>query len=116
MEKGKTLGQFIKEMRTEAQLSLRELAAKIGVSAPFLSDVELGRRNPSPEKLEELAKVFKIPASDFQPYDARELADDLRRLAARDPAFGFAFRTALDDAASGAISPEELLRRIKKTK
>jgi transcriptional regulator with XRE-family HTH domain len=47
----KTLGEHIKEVREERDLSVRELAKKLNVSAPFLSDVELGRRHPSDEVL-----------------------------------------------------------------
>lgn len=43
----KTLGQRIRELRERDDLSLREFARKLGVSAAFLSDVELGRRHPS---------------------------------------------------------------------
>ena len=42
----KTLGERIRELREERDLSLRELAGKIGVSAAFMSDVELNRRYP----------------------------------------------------------------------
>ena len=38
----KTLGEHIRELREERDLSLRELATKIQVSAAFMSDVELG--------------------------------------------------------------------------
>ena len=42
-----SLGQRIHELRGKAGLSLRKLADQIGVSAPFLSDIEFGRRFPS---------------------------------------------------------------------
>jgi transcriptional regulator with XRE-family HTH domain len=114
METANSLGQFLREKRTHAQMSLRELAGKAKVSAPFLSDVELGRRNPAPDTLQELAKALKVPLAEFQAFDAREPAADLKRLIERQPAFGLAFRTALDEAAKGNISPEELLRRVSK--
>ena len=37
--------KWLREMRVTAGTSLRAMARTIGVSAPFLSDVELGRRN-----------------------------------------------------------------------
>jgi transcriptional regulator with XRE-family HTH domain len=49
-----SLGQRIRELRDKADLSLRELAKKIGISSPFLSDIELGRR--SGQRLSQLAK------------------------------------------------------------
>jgi transcriptional regulator with XRE-family HTH domain len=54
-----SLGQRIHELRDEADLSLRELAKKIGVSAPFLSDIELGRRFPSEEILAKMESAKK---------------------------------------------------------
>jgi transcriptional regulator with XRE-family HTH domain len=116
MENPQTLGQFLKQQRTAAQLSLRELAEKVKVSAVFLSDIELGRRNPAPGTLAELARVLKVPEAEFLKYDVRESANDLKRLVEREPAYGFAFRTALNEAAKGNLTPDELMRRITKKK
>ena len=44
-----TLGKKLRELRERAGLSLREVAKAAKVSAPFLSDVELGRRFPANE-------------------------------------------------------------------
>ena len=52
------LGQAIREAREKAKMSLRQLAGRIGVSAPFLSEVEHGRRGIL--KLAELAKVVGV--------------------------------------------------------
>jgi len=41
----------IRKARKEKRLSLRNLATKVGISAAFLSDIELGRRFPSKENL-----------------------------------------------------------------
>ena len=38
-------GEFLKTKREQQKITLRQLAEKLGVSAPFLSDVEKGRRN-----------------------------------------------------------------------
>ena len=37
-------GNVLRRLRQDADLSLREVARKLGRSAPFLSDCELGRR------------------------------------------------------------------------
>jgi transcriptional regulator with XRE-family HTH domain len=55
----KTLGEYLRELREQRDLSVRELAKRLDVSAPFLSDVELGRRHPSGEVLERLAALLK---------------------------------------------------------
>ncbi|MGH9962328.1 MAG: helix-turn-helix domain-containing protein, partial [Pyrinomonadaceae bacterium] len=56
----KTLGQRIRELRDAKELSLRELAKKLEISAPFLSDIELGRRYPSDEVLASLARKLGV--------------------------------------------------------
>jgi len=54
------LGQFIREQRLAAQISLRGLAAKAGVSNPYLSQVERGLRRPSAEILAQIAHGLSI--------------------------------------------------------
>jgi transcriptional regulator with XRE-family HTH domain len=68
MAKGKvgktveTLGDYLKEQRTSAQLTLRQLAEQTGVSNPYLSQIERGLRRPSAEVLQQLAKALRISA------------------------------------------------------
>jgi transcriptional regulator with XRE-family HTH domain len=54
------LGDFIREQRTSAQISIRGLAVKAGVSNPYLSQVERGLRRPSAEILAQIAKGLSI--------------------------------------------------------
>jgi predicted transcriptional regulator len=42
-------GAMIRAARTKAEISLRRLAVAMGKSAPYLCDLELGRRNWTPE-------------------------------------------------------------------
>ena len=56
------LGEFIRSQRQQAQLSLRELAARTNVSNPYLSQIERGLRRPSAEVLQQLAKALRISA------------------------------------------------------
>ncbi len=56
----KDLGSFIREQRTSAQISLRGLAAKAGVSNPYLSQVERGLRRPSADILAQIAHGLSI--------------------------------------------------------
>ncbi|GGM04357.1 helix-turn-helix domain-containing protein [Nakamurella endophytica] len=58
----KDLGAFIREQRTEAQISLRALAARAGVSNPYLSQVERGLRRPSADILAQIARGLSISA------------------------------------------------------
>ncbi len=62
---GKTvesLGEYLREQRVAAQLSLRQLAEQAGVSNPYLSQIERGLRRPSAEVLQQLAKALRISA------------------------------------------------------
>lgn len=54
------LGGFIRDQRHAAQLTLRGLAAKSGISNPYLSQVERGLRRPSAEILAQIAQGLSI--------------------------------------------------------
>ncbi|MGP3971626.1 helix-turn-helix domain-containing protein [Streptomyces sp. 6N223] len=56
------LGEFLREQRRQAQLSLRQLAEAAGVSNPYLSQIERGLRKPSAEILQQIAKGLRISA------------------------------------------------------
>jgi len=109
-----SLGQRLRELRDKADLSLRELAKRIGVSSPFLSDIELGRRFPSEEILAKLAGALNVSLEDLKQYDNRGPIADLKRLMDSDPKLGFAFRTAVEKVKSGELSAEELIARLTK--
>lgn len=57
-----SLGEYLREQRTAAQLSLRQLAEQAGVSNPYLSQIERGLRKPSAEVLQQIAKALRISA------------------------------------------------------
>ncbi len=59
---GADIGEFIREQRQSAKLSLRRLAQDAGVSNPYLSQIERGLRRPSAEILQQLAKALRISA------------------------------------------------------
>ncbi|MEV4974833.1 helix-turn-helix domain-containing protein [Streptomyces scopuliridis] len=56
------LGEYLREQRRSAQLSLRQLADAAGVSNPYLSQIERGLRKPSADILQQLAKALRISA------------------------------------------------------
>ncbi|WP_249416013.1 helix-turn-helix domain-containing protein [Streptomyces sp. TS71-3] len=56
------LGEYLREQRRHAQLSLRQLADAAGVSNPYLSQIERGLRKPSAEVLQQVAKALRISA------------------------------------------------------
>jgi transcriptional regulator with XRE-family HTH domain len=58
----RNLGDYIRDQRSSAQISLRQLASLAGVSNPYLSQIERGLRKPSAEILQQIAKALRISA------------------------------------------------------
>src|ERR1700761_8439596 len=56
------IGSFIRSQRETAQVSVRQLAEKSGVSNPYLSQVERGLLKPSAGVLNQIAKALGAPA------------------------------------------------------
>jgi transcriptional regulator with XRE-family HTH domain len=56
------VGDYLREQRVAAALSLRDLAEQSGVSNPYLSMIERGVRNPSAQVLQQIAKALQISA------------------------------------------------------
>lgn len=56
------LGEFIREQRDQAKVSLRQLAELAEVSNPYLSQIERGLRKPSADILQQIAKGLRISA------------------------------------------------------
>ena len=57
-----SIGDYIKQQREQAKISLRQLAEQAGVSNPYLSQIERGLRKPSVEILQQIAKGLRISA------------------------------------------------------
>jgi len=65
-----TLGAFLREERRKRRWSLKELGEQLrsprsdgAISPQYLNDLELSRRSPSDDVLEQLAAVFKVDLS-----------------------------------------------------
>ncbi|AKN18292.1 transcriptional regulatory protein [Mycobacterium haemophilum DSM 44634] len=56
------IGSFIRTQRETAQVSMRQLAERSGVSNPYLSQVERGLRKPSADVLNQIAKALRVSA------------------------------------------------------
>jgi transcriptional regulator with XRE-family HTH domain len=57
-----SLGEYIREQREQAEVSLRQLARVAGVSNPYLSQIERGLKKPSAEILQQIANGLRISA------------------------------------------------------
>jgi len=109
MQTSKTLGQRIRELREAKDFSLRELAKRIDVSAAFLSDVELGRRFPSSDVLIKIAQFLGVTVDELKALDSRPPVEDLKRIAASNPTYGFALRQMVEKG----VSADDLMKFVK---
>jgi transcriptional regulator with XRE-family HTH domain len=71
------LGEFIRQQRNTARLSLRRLSEIAGISNPYLSQIERGLRKPSAEILQQIAKALRISAETL--YVRAGILEDERR-------------------------------------
>lgn len=81
----KDLGNFIRDQRNTAQLSLRRLSSLAGISNPYLSQIERGLRKPSAEILQGIAKGLRISsetlyvrAGILHPQERQNVMDSIR--------------------------------------
>lgn len=91
-----TLGERIRQLRDARDLSLREFASRLGCSAPFISDIELGRRYPSEKVLRDMASVLGVEFDELKAHDTRLPIEEMKQRVAADPRYAIAFRTVLD--------------------
>lgn len=89
---------------------MREFAKKLDLSAPFISDIELGRRHPSEEVLAKIAKVLSVKVEDLRAHDTRPPIEEIKRMTQSDPKFALAFRTMIDKK----ITADDLLELAEK--
>jgi transcriptional regulator with XRE-family HTH domain len=56
-----TVGQYIRELRTERGLLLRDVAQRMGCAVPFVCDLELDRRPCSALNAAKIADALNVP-------------------------------------------------------
>jgi transcriptional regulator with XRE-family HTH domain len=78
------IGQKIRELRTNENLSQDALAAKVDVAPNTISRWETGTYKVTPEDLDKLARLFKVSITTFFP----DLPHDEARTAALTSAIG----------------------------
>ncbi|MGD9030543.1 MAG: XRE family transcriptional regulator [Anaerolineae bacterium] len=72
------LGQRIRARRKELGLTLRELAARVGRTASFLSQIERDQSSPSIESLQKISDALDVPIFHFL-LEANERSPVVRR-------------------------------------
>lgn len=70
-----TLGDIIRQQRELAELPMRQLAAMVGISNPYLSQIERGLRAPSEQVLEAIARSLQV-SSDALYQQAADMAEE----------------------------------------
>lgn len=104
-------GHLIKGLREKKGVTQAELAERIGVSAPYISQVELGRRIPVDALCIKLAEALS--------YDIRDLVDRARKVRSPETEAALARYNAYQRRRGArAVDPrlkdlEEQLRRLK---
>jgi transcriptional regulator with XRE-family HTH domain len=87
-DRWRDLGEFIRDQRSGARLSLRKLSEAAGISNPYLSQIERGLRKPSAEILQQIAKALRISAETLYVragiLEERDSEDDLEGEILRD--------------------------------
>ena len=96
-----SLGDYIREQRESAQVSLRQLARTAGVSNPYLSQIERGLKKPSAEILQQIAKGLRISAETLYVragiLDEAHGASDVTAAVLTDPTIGERHKRVLLD-------------------
>jgi transcriptional regulator with XRE-family HTH domain len=57
-----SLGGYIRSQRELSELSMRQFAELVGISNPYLSQIERGLRAPSEEVLQSIADALRVSA------------------------------------------------------
>jgi transcriptional regulator with XRE-family HTH domain len=71
------LGEFIRRQRELQELSMRQLADLVGISNPYLSQIEHGLREPSEKVLDAIAENLQLSADALYEHGARRHDEDV---------------------------------------
>ena len=77
------LGDWLRQLREELDLALREVADAVGMDLAHLHKIELGQRLPTEEQTSRLARFFKLDETETQ---AQRIAEKFRHEFAEHPA------------------------------
>jgi transcriptional regulator with XRE-family HTH domain len=93
--RGETLGEVLRIARVGADLTLREMTAKLKITPSYLSDIENDRRVPSEEVLGQVASLLKLDIDDLMAMAGR-VGEQAERYMKRHPTAGVLFRRISD--------------------
>ncbi len=108
-------GQYLKTLRQEHNLSLRDVGVKASISSSYLAQIEQGRRRPpGPDILKRLAPVYDVPVRDL--LKAAGYLEDTETSLSDEEEVELAFRYVMSDPRykSGARVKGELTTEVKR--
>lgn len=108
-----SLSSRIIDYRTGKAVSLRQFAKQLRISAPYLTDIEHGRRFPSSDVLARIAEATQTPIEELRVLDPQLCVKELKKCIMREPEIGFALHHALMRVNTGELSSHSLLQRLK---
>lgn len=77
----KTIGDAIRNERKKCNITQKELAERLGVSASMIAQYETGKRKPKLETMRKLAEALGVPMGDlvanWSDYNTSEIITDL---------------------------------------
>lgn len=106
---GRSLGEVLRSKRVETDISLRDLAKRLGLAPSYLSDIENDRRVPSEDVLQRIAAELNLKFDDLMARAGR-FGDDAERYMKQHPTAGALFRRISDKRL-----PDEDLKRLLTT-
>ncbi len=109
---GKTLGTFIRDTREKLGLSLRELARRCRITAPFLSDIERDRRTASLEVLDRIAAELELGPDALREISPAAALKDFKKILENDPELSLAFASTVKSLKQGKISSKKLAQSL----
>lgn len=107
------LGERLRELRLQKKISMRELARRSEISPSFLCEIEAGRSYPSDSALSRLAEELGVSEARLRKLDMRAYLSELRSLLDGESAWGPVFEELAKMGREGAISPQEVLTKLK---
>jgi transcriptional regulator with XRE-family HTH domain len=70
-----SFGEYIRRQRELHELTMRQLADMVGISNPYLSQIERGLREPSERVLDAIAENLEMSAETLRQHKARSTED-----------------------------------------
>jgi len=106
------LGAFIRKTRKEKNISVRELARRIHLSAPSLSEIERGKQNPSESTLKRIAEHLGLRVEQLEELDSWSALKYFKELLDEDRELSLAFAGMVRGLKHGKISRKAIAKGI----